>query len=261
LSERTALVTGASSGLGAAIARALGALGWSVAIGARGLDRLEAVAKEVEAGGGRAFAHRLDVSIPESIESFVDAAEAHFGPIDTIVSNAGVSIPGRLDELSVDEIRRELDTNLLGPMVLTRRVVPGLVERGRGDLVFVSSQNAVVPRPLQLGYTAGKTGLEAMVRVLQMELEGTGVRATTIRPGPSHSRFGRDWDPGIIQRILASWQRWGVLRHHQYLPAEATAGAVVAAVTAPPGTHFDLIQINPEGPPQAAEPTDTEKTT
>jgi NADP-dependent 3-hydroxy acid dehydrogenase YdfG len=245
---RTALVTGASSGLGAAIARALGALGWSVAIGARRSAQLQEVAEQIDAVGGKAFAHELDVTELDSIETFVAASEQRLGPIDTIVNNAGTSKPGRLFELSADDLRREINTNLLGPMLLTRLMLPSLIERRRGDLVFISSQNAVIPRPLQLGYTATKAGLEAMVRVLQMELEGSGVRATTVRPGPTRSNFGLDWDPAAIKRVLKSWKRWGIQRHHRYLPAEAIAAAVVHTVTAPAGTHFDLIQVNPEGP-------------
>lgn len=245
---RTALVTGASSGLGAAIARAFGALGWRVAIGARGADALDAVAREVEAAGGRALARPLDASRADSIEAFVDAAQSGFGPPDVVVANAGLSIPGRLFELSLDELRREIDTNLFGPMVLARRVLPGMIERRRGDLVFVSSQNAAQPRPLQLGYTATKTGLEAMVRVLQMELEGSGVRASTVRPGPSQTGFARDWPPAAIRRVIGSWKRWGLQRHAGFLPAEATAAAVVQIVTAPPGVHLDLVCVNPEAP-------------
>lgn len=254
---RTALVTGASSGFGAAIARALGALGWSVAIGARRIEPLEEVASEVEAAGGKCFAHALDVREPASIDGFVDAAQSQLGAIDTAVSNAGICFPGKLHELGVAQLRDEIDTNLFGPMLLVRRLLPPLLARRRGDLVFVSSLNAVVPRPLQLGYTATKSGLEAMVRVLQMELEGSGVRATIVRPGPSHTEFGRSWDRGMIGRILASWKHWGVQRHHQYLPAESIAAAVVNAVTAPAGTHIDLIQLNPEAPldPDPSAPT------
>jgi NADP-dependent 3-hydroxy acid dehydrogenase YdfG len=245
---RTALVTGASSGFGAAIARAFGARGWSVAIGARRMQPLEAVGGEVKAAGGKAFVHRLDVTKPDSIAAFVDASEQALGPPDVVVSNAGLSIPGELADLSEDDLRTEVETNLLGPMWLSRRVLPGLRERRRGDVVFVTSLNAVLPRPLQLGYTATKAGLEAMVRVLQMELEGSGVRATIVRPGPSKTEFGWDWDPEMIQRILDSWKLWGVLRHHNFLTPEAIANAVLTAVTAPPGTHIDLIQVNPEGP-------------
>jgi NADP-dependent 3-hydroxy acid dehydrogenase YdfG len=248
---RNAVVTGASSGIGAAIARALGGLGWSVAIGARRTDKLEDVAKDVERVGGRPFAHPLDVTSPDSIESFFDAAEGALGPVDVVVSNAGTAIPGLLQELSVEDLRTEIDTNLLGPMLVVRRALPGMLERERGDLVFVSSLNAVLPRPLQVGYTATKSGVEAMARTLRMELEGSGVRATIVRPGPTQTELGHDWNPELIRRILEAWESWGILRHHHYLPPESIADAVVAAVTAPAGTHLDLIQINPEAPPKS----------
>ncbi len=245
---RTALVTGASSGFGAAIAGALGTLGWPVALGARRLDRLREVAQQVEAAGGKAFVHALDVSVPASIDAFVTAAEAALGELDVVVSNAGAALPGLLHEVEPGALRAEIDTNLMGPLLLARRVVPGMRERRRGDLVFVTSLNAVVPRPLQVGYTASKAGLEGAVRALQMELEGSGVRASILRPGASKTEMGWDWEPGLIQRILESWRHWGVLRHHRYLAPEAIARAVVHLVTAPPGTHPDLLQINPEGP-------------
>ena len=246
--QRTALVTGASSGLGAAIATALGALGWSVAIGARRLDRLTEVGRDVERAGGKPFVHTLDVTEIASIRAFLRAAEQALGPVDVVVSNAGIALPGRFHELDDADLRAEIDTNLLGPMLLVRRALLPMLERARGDLVFISSLNAVVPRPLQVGYTATKAGLEGMVRALQMELEGTGVRATIVRPGPVNTEMGRDWDPGVLKRILASWKHWGVLRHHRFLPPESVAAAVVTAVTAPRGTHLDLIQVNPEGP-------------
>ena len=245
---RTALVTGASSGFGAAIARALGERGFAVALGARRETRLEEVGRDVEKAGGRPFVHALDVTEPASIEAFVAAAEVALGPVDTLVSNAGVGFPGLLHEVDAGELRREVETNLLGPMLLARRVLPGLIERRRGDLVFITSLNAVLPRPFQTGYTASKAGLEGMVRALQMELEGTGVRASIVRPGPSRTEMGWDWDAGVVKRLLESWKRWGVLRHHSFLAPERVAAAVVSVLTAPPGTHLDLVQINPEGP-------------
>jgi NAD(P)-dependent dehydrogenase (short-subunit alcohol dehydrogenase family) len=245
---RTALVTGASSGFGAAIARAFGALGWAVALGARRVGKLEEVARDVEKAGGRGFVQPLDVREGDSIDAFVSAAENTFGPLDVVVSNAGIGIPGHLHELSEEDLRSEVDTNLMGPMLLARRVVPGMIARHTGDLVFVTSLNAVLPRPLQPGYTASKAGLEALVRVLQMELEGTGVRATIVRPGPSKTEMGWDWNPDVLKRMLTAWNRFGVLRHHRYLAPEPVANAVVQVVTAAPGTHLDLVQINPEAP-------------
>jgi NADP-dependent 3-hydroxy acid dehydrogenase YdfG len=245
---RTALVTGASSGIGAAIAKAFGALGWRVAIGARRTDRLAEVALEVDKAGGRGFAHPLDVTQADSIDAFVDAARAALGPADVVVSNAGVGVPNLLHEARVEDLRREIDTNLFGPILLARRVIPALVELGRGDLVFVSSLNAVAPRTFQAAYTAAKAGLEGLARVVQMELEGTGVRSTIVRPGPTGSEFGAKFGGAMSRRLLASWQYWGVMRQLHWMYPEHVAQAVVAVVTAPPGTHFDVIEVLPENP-------------
>ncbi|MHC4608527.1 MAG: SDR family NAD(P)-dependent oxidoreductase, partial [Planctomycetota bacterium] len=191
-------------------------------------------------------------------EAFFAAAEAALGPLEVVVSNAGTALPGTLQEVGIDDLRTEISTNLLGPMLVARRALPAMIERRRGDLVFVTSLNAVVPRPLQVGYTATKAGVEAVARVLQMELEGTGVRSTIVRPGPSKTELGWDWEPGLVKQILRSWKHWGVLRHHNFLHPDSIAAAVVTAVTAPPGTHLDLIQVNPEGPLE--EPGSKEKT-
>ena len=243
---RTAVVTGASSGIGAAIARALGALGWSVALGARRTELLQEVAKGVETAGGRAFAHALDVSDAASIDTFFTATEAALGAADVLVSNAGVGVPGLIHELSTADLERELRTNLLGPMWITRRALPAMLERNRGDLVYVSSMNVVEPRPFQAGYTAGKAGLEGLAHTLRKDLEGTGVRATIVRPGATRSEFGFGWEPDILVRVLDSWKAWGYLRHMDMMDGEQVALAVVHAVTAPPGLNMDVIQVNPE---------------
>jgi NADP-dependent 3-hydroxy acid dehydrogenase YdfG len=244
--SRTAVVTGASSGIGEATARALGGLGWSVAIGARRVDRLSEIAGSIETAGGHAFHHRLDVSVPQSVDDFFDAVEKELGSPDVVVNNAGVGIPSLLHEADVEELRTEIAINLLGPMLVSRRAIPAMVEKGRGDLVFISSHNAVAPRTFQAGYTASKAGVEGLARVLQMELEGTGVRSTIVRPGPTGSEFGASYGPELSRRILASWKHWGVLRQLQWMPAESVARAVVSVVTAPPGMHLDLVQVMPE---------------
>lgn len=246
---RTAVVTGASAGIGAAIARALGALGWSVALGARRAALLDEVAQGVDAAGGRAFAHALDVTDARSIDAFFGGAESTLGPVDVLVNNAGIGVPGLLHEVPVADLERELRTNLFGPMLVTRRALPSMLERQRGDVVFISSMNVVEPRPFQAGYTAAKAGVEGMAQVLRRELEGTGVRATIVRPGATRSEFGFGWEPDILVRVIDSWKEWGFMRHMDMMDGEQVALAVVAAVTAPPGLHMDLIQVNPERTP------------
>lgn len=227
----------------------LGALGWSVAIGARRPERLEPVAAEIEASGGRAFAQRLDVGDSESLEEFFEATERALGPVDVLVNNAGVCHPGLLHETEPDDLHDELKTNLLGPLLLSRLAIRSLLARGAaGDLVFVSSENAVRPRTFQVGYTATKTGMEAVASVLRMELEYTGIRATVVRPGPTGTEFGHNWDAGLIARLLESWKYWGLFRHTDWLPPESVAHAVKTVVTAPVGTHFDCIEVMPQPP-------------
>jgi NADP-dependent 3-hydroxy acid dehydrogenase YdfG len=246
--RRSAVVTGASSGVGAAIAVAFGKLGWSVAIGARRAERLEDTARRVESAGGRAVPAHLDVTRADSIEEFFATAEGAFGPIDVVINNAGIGVPGRIHELSIQEIETELATNLLGTMLITRRALPSMIERRCGDVVFISSMNAVLPRPFQAGYTAAKAGVEGFAAALRMDLEGTGVRAITLRLGPTRSEFGYSWNADTMVRVLESWQSWGFLRHPDMLDSAQVAHAVIAAVTAPRGMQFDVIQVNPEAP-------------
>jgi len=246
---RTAIVTGASSGLGVAIACALGELGWRVAIGARRKDRLDETAKQVEAAGGKCLAHFLDVGDPDSVEEFFAASERTFGTANVIVNNAGLSHPGALHELRIEDIQREVATNLLGPTFITRRALPPMLERGQGgDIIFISSDAARNARPRQSIYTATKSGVEALARTLTMELEGTGIRSTVIRPGPAVSEYANSWGGDRIVKLIGYWNHFGLQRHGGVMPAEAIARAVVLAVTTPAGTHLDTIEIQPEAP-------------
>lgn len=246
---RTAVVTGASAGLGVEIARALGALGWRVALGARRVARLADTARAVEAAGGEAFAHALDVADPASVDDFFSASEQRFGRVDVVVNNAGLSIPGAVHLLDPADIAHEISVNLLGAIQVTRRALVPLLEAGaRGDVVFVTSDAARQPRPHQSVYTATKAGLEGFARTLSMELEGTGIRSTIVRPGPAVSEYAASWDPKHIADLVRYWQHYGLQRHGGVMPGEAVARAVVLAVTTQPGVHLDTIEVQPESP-------------
>jgi NAD(P)-dependent dehydrogenase (short-subunit alcohol dehydrogenase family) len=246
---RTAIVTGASSGIGVTIATELGRLGWRVAIGARRADRLAETAAGIVEAGGASFAHPLDVSDAASIEEFFAATERALGPVDVLVNNAGVAYPGWLTDIAVEDLQREVATNLVGPILTSRLAIASMKGRGaRGDLVFITSDASRHARPRMATYTATKAGLEALAHSLAMELEGTGIRATTVRVGPTMSEFGFGWPMESIEDLLGYWPRFGLQRHAGVLEPEAIARAVITVVTAPPGVLLDTVEVQPEAP-------------
>jgi NAD(P)-dependent dehydrogenase (short-subunit alcohol dehydrogenase family) len=219
-----------------------------VALGARRLDRLEEVAKRVEEAGGRAWFQALDVSDAASIEAFHGAACREFGAIDAVVNNAGMNRPNLLENAAVEDVQYEIAVNLTGPILLARLAIPAMRERRRGDLVFVTSQNAVQPRTYQAAYTAAKAGLEGVAGVLAMELEGTGVRSMIARVGPTGSEFGKDFDHQLTRELLESWKYWGIQRHLHWLSAESVARTIVRTLKIPVEESYPtLIEIMPGG--------------
>jgi len=245
---RTAIVTGASSGIGAATALELCRRGWRVALGARRISRIEQVAKQVEGEGGSAFAHVLDVTDPASVDAFCTECESQLGAIGLLVNNAGQNLSARIDEASYEELRLDVEVNLLGAMYMTRRIVPGMIARRVGDVIFVGSDSALRPRTFQGAYNAAKAGLETFARVLAMETEGTGLRSILIRVGPTWSEFNSQMPHDRLPEILASWKHWGILRSLHAMPSESVARAIVRAVAAPvEESYTTVVEVQPGG--------------
>ncbi len=174
LGGRTALVTGASGGLGHAIARALARRGADLVLTARRAEVLEPLAAEV---GGRAVA--CDLSDRAAVERLAEEA----GSVDVLVANAGVPGSGRIETFSVEEIDRALDVNLRAPIVLARRLAEGMAERGGGHIVFISSLNGKAAPPGTPIYAATKFGLRGFAQSLRQDLRPSGVGVSTIFPG------------------------------------------------------------------------------
>ena len=246
--RRPAVVTGASSGIGAATALALAAAGHPVALGARRTDKCEELAAQVRDAGGEASVHPLDLTDTDSVADFAKAVTADLGDVEVVVSNAGAVAPGTIHEVDSERFARELDLNIVGAHRLVRAFVPGMVERRRGDLVFVSSDVAVHARPFMSSYAAGKWGLEGMAHAMQMELEGTGVRASIVRPGPTWSEMGTDWEDEEAAFVLNQWVRFGLARHPHFMKPTAIADAITTVVNAPRGVHWNLVEVSPEAP-------------
>jgi short-subunit dehydrogenase len=148
---------------------------------------------------------------------------------------------------------RHLDVNVTGTRALVQAIGAGMVERHRGDLVFVTSQMTHAPRPGMAGYVASKWALEGLVRALQMELEGTGVRVSSVRPGPTLTEMGWDWDPAVTGELLTTWAKWGLQRHAHFMSGADVAAAVAAVVGAPPGVSFTVVEVEPVAPYQESK--------
>ncbi|MFE3292199.1 SDR family oxidoreductase [Rhodococcus sp. NPDC059234] len=247
-SRRPALISGASSGIGTATAYALAELGHPVALGARRVADCEAIAEKIRSDGGEAFAHFLDVTDGASVDAFVTASEAALGPIEIAVSGAGDLEFGAADQMDPERFLKQVDVHLVGAQRLAHRVLPGMRERRRGDFVLIGSDCANRQRPLMGAYDAAKAGVESMGRQMRMELEGTGIRASIVRPGPTLTGMGMDATPEIIGPLAESWKRWGFARHGYFLRASDLANAIVAVVTAPRGAHLVLVEVQPEAP-------------
>jgi NADP-dependent 3-hydroxy acid dehydrogenase YdfG len=226
----------------------LAGAGHPVALGARRVDRCEEIAREIRADGGEAVALPLDVTDPESVARFAKTVADELGDVEVLVSNAGTFEPGLLLEVSTDTVARDLDVNVLGAHRLVTAIVSGMVERQRGDVVFVSSDVVRAPRTRMAGYVPAKFGLEGMALAMQMELEGTGVRTSLVRPGATVTELGTSWDEDQTTAALNDWIHWGLARHGGFLDADDIAAAVMAVVSAPRGTHLALVEVQPEAP-------------
>jgi NADP-dependent 3-hydroxy acid dehydrogenase YdfG len=246
--RRPAVVAGASAGIGAEIARALAAGKHPVALGARRVERCEQVAAGIRDAGGEAQAFELDVSDSESVAAFGKAVLDTLGEVDVVVANAGLMAPGSVAGTSPEQLAAVLNTNVVGLQRLLAAFLPAMIERRRGDVVLISSDVVDQPRPLIGPYVSSKWAAEGLLRTLQMELEGTGVRASIVRPGPTATEISIGWEMADALKVVEAGKRFGSLRHFGWLHPSAVAQTVAHVVAAPRGTHIALSHVTPEAP-------------
>ncbi|BBY99958.1 SDR family oxidoreductase [Mycolicibacterium fallax] len=255
--RRPAFVAGASSGIGAATAVELAANGFPVALAARRVEKCQELVDKIRADGGEAVAVALDVTDPGSVTEAVKAATAELGEIEVLVAGAGDTNFGRLAEMPTDDFDAQLQIHLIGANRLMTAVVDGMIERRRGDLIFVGSDVALRQRPHMGAYGAAKAALVAMVTNLQMELEGTGVRASIVHPGPTMTAMGWNLPVEKIGPALEDWAKWGQARHNYFLRPADLARAITFVAQTPRGGFIANMELQPEAP--LAETTDRQK--
>lgn len=183
LSGRTVLVTGASGGLGTHIAKRVAREGMNVAVSGRREDALAQVVGELESLGVKAGAVPADLGDLSTIDPLVEGVEAMFGSIDVLVNNAGVESIGAFTSYSREELSSMVDVNLTAPLLLTHRLVPGMLERGRGHVVFISSVAGKIGPAFNEPYAATKAGLIGLTQSLRAEYLHAPVGFSVICPG------------------------------------------------------------------------------
>jgi len=234
-SDRLAVVTGASSGIGEATARALAGAGFKLVLGARREDRLMAVADELGARG-----LPLDVRDPASIAAFVGAVAAGDGQVEVLVNNAGLAAGLQpLAEGNDDDWVQMMETNVLGLLRVTKAMLPLLRRAPRAHIVNLGSVAGFEVYPGGVGYTASKHAVRAITRTLRLELLGEPIRVTEIEPGMVETEFSLVRFKGDQARAAAVYEGM------QPLTGADVADCIVWAVTRPPHVNVDELVLRP----------------
>lgn len=184
--HKVVLLTGASAGIGAATAREFAQAGARLALVARNRDALERLAAELP---GQALVVPTDVSSASQCQALVARVLEHWQQVDILINNAGIGLAGPVADLNPDDLERTLGVDLFGPLYLTQAVLPGMRARRSGQIINISSVLAAQPLPYLGGYAAAKAALERMSESLRMELRGTGVAVSVVRPGTTQTAF------------------------------------------------------------------------
>jgi len=184
LSQRVAVVTGGSRGIGAAICRRLAADGLIVHLVYRSAHEMaRQVADEIQASGGLVFLHQADVSVEADVRKLVDSVESQHGALHVLINNAGIIDDQLVEMMSLAQWERVIAVNLTSAFLMSRAVVPIMIDQGWGRIINLSSNSVRIPSAGQCAYAASKGGLEAFTRCLAVEVGRKGIRVNAIAPG------------------------------------------------------------------------------
>ena len=219
--NQTALITGTSRGIGPHIARAMARAGYNVVLTSRSAREVEALAEELRTSGAAAVAVPADITDSTDLERLVSVAEAEFGHVDVLVNNAGGDPQREFDQMSWADNEKIFRLNVLAPMELTHRLLPGMLEQGSGQIVNISSLAGRIGFPYTEAYAAAKDGLIGFTRVLRNDFKSRGVSASVIVLGAIR-------DAGQGQRT--SDELGLKMPRYSTAPAEAVGAAVAKAI-------------------------------
>ena len=204
LDDKTALITGASRGIGEATARRLAERGARVVLAARGVERLEELAEELRGSGFEAAALQLDLAAPETFKSTLAGLAAPFDAIDVLVNNAGMTADNLLARMSLDHWERVIQVNLTGTYALTKELVRGMMKRRYGRIITVSSVVGMMGNPGQANYAASKAGLIGFSKSLARELGSRNITVNVVAPGYVDTDMTRELPESARDQLQAN---------------------------------------------------------
>ena len=239
IKDKVAIITGASSGIGFATALALSKAGAKVAIGARRVDKLEALAKKISDDGGEVFYQKLDVTQKLECDNFAKAVLEKWGSIDILVNNAGLMPLSFFKSLKIDEWDRMIDVNIKGVLFCTAAVIPYLKEKKSGHIVNISSVAGRVVFPSGSVYCATKHAVRAIAEGLRMEMSEHNIRSTVLSPGAV--------DTELPNSVTDSDTAEGIKGFYDdvAIPADSFARAVAFAISQPEDVGINEIVFRP----------------
>ena len=204
LAGRVAVVTGASSGIGAAIARGLVAEGARIVAVARRADRLASLIAEIEAAGGVARAFIADVTQEDAVEALFASVDATEGRVDLLVNNAGIADHTATRDLTLERWRQMVDTNITSMFLCSRAAVIRMEKQRRGRIINIGSISAKVPRPNNLAYAATKSAVQGMTHALAVDGREFGITASVLHPGATVSELVPNMATRASEKIMAT---------------------------------------------------------
>jgi NADP-dependent 3-hydroxy acid dehydrogenase YdfG len=240
MAERVAVVTGASSGIGEATAKALAREGYAVALGARREERINELAEEISSAGGEAIAVATDVGAKESAAALIHRAHNELGSVDVLVNNAGVMLLGPVEQGDSDDWRRMVDANVLGLLYCTSAALPIMLAQESGDIVNISSVAGRFARAGNAVYALTKFGVNAFSEGLRQEVTERGVRVTVIEPGFVDTELQSHNTGEVLETLEGMREQLG-----EVLRAQDVANGILYAVSQPPHVSINEVLIRP----------------
>ncbi len=236
---KVVVITGASSGIGESTAKLLAQGGAKVVLGARRRDRIDALAKEISASGGKAVGFTVDVAKRAEVEAFVKRAVETFGRIDVIVNNAGIMPIAPIEALKVEEWDRQIDVNLKGVLYGVAAALPQMQKQRSGHIINIASVYGIkVFAPGGVVYCATKAAVRVLTEGLRMELHSQNIRCTVISPGAIATELPESSSEEATRKYLREFYKMAI-------PADSIASAIAYAISRPAEEEIDEVVLRP----------------